>query len=140
MSFFDKYGVVLVSIIAGIFSIGFMLAVFDSTSLGSPVADFVEVGVAQDTTSDNARVDYDLPEVQITVENGILNKGQTFNYKDYIAVSINGVTKDEYKEYVTMIGNVDTSSTMEVQTVTFRFYWNGIQTEQEATFYVRDKI
>lgn len=140
MEFFEKYGTTLITILAGIVSVIMVLAVFNTTNLGSPISDFAEQSLAQDVNADNARVDYDVADASINVTNDVLEYGSEFNWKDYVIVTINGEAKEEYKEYVTMIGNVDTYSDQEIQTVTFVLNWNGKTISQKATFYVRGKL
>lgn len=140
MEFFNKYGTTLITILTGIISVFMCLAVFNTTNLGAPIADFAEQSLSQEVNADTARVDYDVADATIAVTNDILEYGQTFDWHDYVQVTIDGVTKPEYKEYVTMVGEVDTSSGQQSHSVTFVLNWNGKTVSRDATFYVRGKL
>lgn len=135
--FFEKYLGVIVTILAGIASVFFVLFVFQGSSYNSAMSDTINVGLAQESTGENSRVDYDVPTVEMHVVNGILDYDQPFNYKDYVTVTIDGTTLDEYKEYVSIIGTVDTGKPQIEQNVTYLLKWNGITKKAKATFYVR---
>lgn len=132
-SFFKNYSWYLVEVISGFFSIALLFAVFSNTTITSG-----RVMGNLNQTVVGANVDYTLPEVQegdFVVENGVLDKGSTFNWKDYVSVrSTNGI---DLLNFIVVSGDTVNTSKPGVYDVTFTLNWNGKCIEKEASFYVR---
>ena len=131
--FFSKYGWTIVEVIAGLFSVTLIFSIFSNPTLMN-----LESFQSIDQTTKGAHVTYDIPIVEegnFIVDNAILEKDSTFNWKDYVHVS----TSDslDILNYVVVIGDVDTSIPGEY-TLLFKLNFNGKNIEKEATFYVKD--
>ena len=139
--FFEKYGGVIITLVAGIMSIFMLLLVFNSsstTSTGGSVMSVVDVGLAQETTGKDAEVDYEPAQINFTVENAIVKKNTKFDWKDYVTVSIDGVAKDSYKKYVQPLTSVNTSRSGNHE-CKLQLNWNGKSIVKTMTVFVRNK-
>lgn len=137
--FFEKYGGVLISLVAGLASVMMVFMVFNTspTSTGGSVMKVVDVGLAEDTTSKDVHVDYDTAKVEFEVKNGIIDRYSKFNWKNYVTVKIDGEAKESYKNYVSPLGTVDTSS-LGSHKLKLQLNWHGVSETKTIEIYVRN--
>ena len=131
--FFEEYGFSAVEIIQGIFIVAILFAVLTGSVLTNS-ATFKSI----DQTTTGAQVEYIIPTVEegdFIVENAILDLNSVFDWRDYVTVSASNSI--DLKDYISVIGEVDTSVTGEY-TLKFSLHFNGKTIEKEATYYVRE--
>lgn len=132
--FFSNYGWFVLEVLSGLIVIGLVMSVFDNEGLvGSK--DFLNLN----QTVMGADVDYTIPTVEeggFVVENGILDKGAVFNWKDYVtATSSNG---EDLLSYITVSGDVVNTSRPGMYRVQFTLNWNGKSVTKISNIYVKD--
>lgn len=134
--FFKNWAWYLVEVIFGFFSIALLFSIFSNPVIKGTTLKNINQTVV------GANVDYTLPEVKendFVVENGTLEKGDVFNWRNYVSVkATNGI---DLRDYIVVVGDdkVDTS-TPGAYKVKYKLNWNGKYIEKEATYYVKEEL
>ena len=130
--FFSHYQWMAIEMICGLMSICFLFSVCSQIEIIKPVT-FMSI----DQSVEGVHVEFDIPVIEdddFIVDNAILEKGERFQWQDYVRVNSNNIS---LIDYITVYGHVDMQRVGEY-TLTFILNYNGEKIIKEGLYIVKE--
>ncbi len=134
---FEKYGKLIIALLCGAVGIGLFFFIALPKSDGSP-SDMTRL-MQLDRAEEAVDLDYEIPEAEFTVRNGILEPGDSFNWEDYVTCHLKDDPSTDLKDHITVLGSVDTDHAGKYK-LTFRLDYKGKSMLRYGEYFVKGEL
>lgn len=135
--FFEKYGRLIIAMLCGAVSLVIVMFVVFPKDDGSPSDASILMRLDRNEQAVNA--EYEIPEAEFSVINGIIENGDSFDWKDYVTCHLKDDPSTDLYDYITVDGSVDTKHSGKY-VLTFRLDYKGKSMVQYGEYYVKGAL